>query len=207
MALIEWRDSFSVGVVEVDHEHRELIDLINDAHAQLRAGGSAEAVVETLGEIHARIAAHFALEEKVMRQAGYDRLGPHKEAHEALLDEIRDIMDACEAGQAFDEATFGARLADWFGEHFRTEDAPGGGARRRTLIRGSCLSWVPRPNSPTMKFRPTPASSPARLGRSVSAFTRPPSPPARPRLAAFGLDVGRSRRRAYAFVWRTLHRV
>lgn len=131
MALIEWREDFSIGVPEVDHEHRELIDLINAAHAELAEAPSNNSAAEFLGEIHARIAAHFALEEKLMREAGYDRLGPHKAAHETLLDDIRDLMDACETGQApgaapgaaLDAAVFGVRLADWFGEHFRTEDA------------------------------------------------------------------------------------
>ncbi len=128
MALIEWREEFSIGVPEVDHEHRELIALINQAHADLAETSSAETIstdlaAELLGEIHARIAAHFALEEKVMGQAGYPRLAPHKAAHEILLDEIRELMDTCETGQALDAEAFGARLADWFGEHFRTEDA------------------------------------------------------------------------------------
>ena len=30
MPLIEWRDEFNTGVAEVDHEHQELIALIND---------------------------------------------------------------------------------------------------------------------------------------------------------------------------------
>ena len=32
MPLLEWKDSYSVGIAAVDHEHRELIDLINTAH-------------------------------------------------------------------------------------------------------------------------------------------------------------------------------
>ncbi len=133
MALIEWRDDFSVGVPEVDHEHRELIKLINRAHAELGGGASGvmlsaeslphDSAAGFLGEIHARIASHFALEEKIMREANYDHLAHHKAAHEILLDDIREFMDACETGQALDQAAFGARLADWFGEHFRTEDA------------------------------------------------------------------------------------
>ncbi len=127
MALIEWRDDFSIGVPEVDHEHRELIELINEAHAALAQTPSNTSAAGFLGEIHARIAAHFALEEKLMGEAGYDHLGRHKAAHEILLDDIREFMDACETGQPpgepLDVAVFGVRLADWFGEHFRTEDA------------------------------------------------------------------------------------
>ncbi len=131
MALIEWREDFSIGVPEVDHEHRELIEMINAAHAELAETPSHDAAAEFLGDIHARIAAHFALEEKIMRRAGYDRLGSHKAAHEILLDDIRELMDTCETrqspgavpGAVLDPAVFGARLAEWFGEHFRTEDA------------------------------------------------------------------------------------
>ncbi len=123
MALIEWREDFSIGVPEVDHEHRELIELINAAHAELAEAPTNNSAAAFLGEIHARIAGHFALEEKVMRQAGDGGLGPHKAAHETLLDDIRDLMDVCEVGQALDAEAFGVRLADWFGEHFRTEDA------------------------------------------------------------------------------------
>lgn len=123
MPLIEWREDFALGVPAVDHEHRELIELINETHARMSDERSEEAVPAFLGEIHARIAAHFALEEKIMGDVGYDRLGPHKEAHEHLLDEIRDLMDAYEAGAGFDEEAFAARLRDWFTGHFRTEDA------------------------------------------------------------------------------------
>ena len=123
MALIEWREEFALGVPAVDHEHRELIELINETHARMVDKASPEAVSEFLGEIHARIAAHFALEEKIMREVGYDRLDPHKEDHEHLLDEIRDLMDDCEAGSGFDEANLATRLRDWFTGHFRTEDA------------------------------------------------------------------------------------
>jgi hemerythrin-like metal-binding protein len=123
MPLVEWRPEFAIGLPEVDHEHRELIELINQAHAGLGEGAGAEAVSEVLGEIHARIAAHFALEERIMREAHYDGFDAHKDDHEHLLDEIRDIMDAYEDRAEFDQAAFGARLGAWFTEHFRSEDA------------------------------------------------------------------------------------
>lgn len=83
----------------------------------------AQAVSEVLGEIHARIAAHFALEEKIMRDAHYYRFEARKEDHEHLLDEIRVIMDAYEDRAEFDAAAFAARLGAWFTGHFRSEDA------------------------------------------------------------------------------------
>jgi hemerythrin-like metal-binding protein len=123
MALIEWEDKFRVGVPAVDHEHRELIDLINTLHGRLAGEGTDTAVTDFLGEIYTRIAAHFALEEKIMRARRYDQYGDHKADHERLLDEIRDIMDDYEDRRSYSEDVLGARLRDWFGTHFGTHDA------------------------------------------------------------------------------------
>jgi len=124
MALIEWRDDFRIGIASVDHEHRALVDLINDLHAKLGDEVDTATVIEVLGEIFARISAHFALEEAIMRERGYDDLDAHKADHEELLDGLRDIMDAVEEKAFPDlEAALSERLERWFTVHFRTHDA------------------------------------------------------------------------------------
>ena len=123
MSLIEWRDEFSLGIASVDHEHRELIDLINETYANLSKQVPTMPVVDFLGEIHTKISAHFALEERIMREKNYDQYQEHKDDHEHLLDGIRDIMDDFESQQEFDQEAFAQRLAEWFTEHFRTKDA------------------------------------------------------------------------------------
>lgn len=123
MTLIDWKDEFAIGIAAVDHEHRELIELINELHAQMAEPNAPEdAVAAFLGEINARIGAHFALEEKVMRDRRYDQLAAHKADHERLLDEIRDLMDRYEDDEDFDEQELADRLSDWFTVHFRTHD-------------------------------------------------------------------------------------
>lgn len=123
MALLDWRKEFSVGVASVDHEHQELIALINALHAALGKTDDPQAIPAFLGEVYAQIAAHFALEERIMRENRYDEYAEHKADHERLLDEIRDMMDGYELRGAFDDETLARRLRDWFGEHFRTKDS------------------------------------------------------------------------------------
>ena len=123
MSLIEWKEEFSVGVPSVDLEHRDLIDLINDLHGLMCEGASQQQVTATLGEIHAQISAHFALEERFMRDTGYSAYPDHKDDHEALLDELRDIMDRIEDDGNYDEERLSRELGLWFSEHFRTHDA------------------------------------------------------------------------------------
>jgi hemerythrin-like metal-binding protein len=120
--LIEWRDEFETGIPDVDHEHRELIALVNRLPSVLDSKPTAPAR-RVLGDVYAAIAAHFALEERVMRESRYDEYLEHKDEHERLLDELRDLMDDWEAGMWVDREAFAARVADWFAVHFRTRDA------------------------------------------------------------------------------------
>jgi hemerythrin len=123
MTLIKWKDSYSIGIDAIDHEHRELIDLINGLHANLERGGDHSAVTVFLGEIFRAISAHFALEEQFMREYRYDQTAEHKSAHEALLEEIRDIMDGYEADPDKASRRLASELDSWFSVHFQTHDA------------------------------------------------------------------------------------
>ena len=123
MSLIEWKDSFSVGVAAVDLEHRELIELINELHERIGAAADNDMTLAMLGEIYAQISAHFALEEKYMRESEYPQFHQHKEDHEELLDELRDIMDRVEDLGRYDADELSQELGRWFSEHFRTHDA------------------------------------------------------------------------------------
>ena len=123
MKLLDWKPEFSVGNAAVDHEHRELIDLINSVHAGIRQGAGRDQLASGLGEIYAQIAAHFALEEKKMRDADYAGYTVHKEDHESLLDQLADIIDAVELEGGYDESVLSSALSLWFSEHFRTHDA------------------------------------------------------------------------------------
>ncbi len=123
MSVLQWRDEFSLGIEEVDHEHRELIELIRDLQQKMQGGADPDRILEALGEIYAQIAAHFALEEKAMRVMNYPAYADHKEDHETLLDDLRDIMDEVEDDGLLDEAQLTDDLDRWFSDHFKTHDA------------------------------------------------------------------------------------
>jgi len=123
MSLLQWKPEYSVGVQSMDDEHREMIDLINATYEKLTSDAAADQVEEYLGEILSTISMHFALEERIMQNAGYGEFHAHKDDHEVLLDRLRDLMDGY-----YDDPASGARrleqsLSDWFADHFSTFDA------------------------------------------------------------------------------------
>jgi len=123
MELLAWKTEYSVGVESVDHEHQEMIGMINELYKELHGRKDAESIEQFLGDIHMTISAHFALEERVMRQSGYGEYAAHKDDHEELLDQIRDLMDEFSSNAESGLSLLQERLSDWFAIHFSTFDA------------------------------------------------------------------------------------
>ena len=123
MTLIKWKPSFSLGIPSVDHEHRELIGAINTVYDSMQADASPETIESCLEDIYADVASHFALEERHMRDAGYEEYEAHKDQHEDLLDQIRDMMDLFEEDPESGRIILQQELSDWFSIHFATFDA------------------------------------------------------------------------------------
>lgn len=121
---IHWRKEFETGEPAIDHEHKEMIDRINEFLVIANEQPETELVLDHLGDIYAWISAHFALEEKIMREQHYAQYTAHKDDHEKLLDDLRDIMDEVErSGYAGIEEDIRDRMSNWFTRHFKTQDA------------------------------------------------------------------------------------
>ena len=90
--LFKWDDSFLIGIEELDHEHKVLIDDINRLHEELARHDEKSEIEECLGDIYARMQAHFALEEHVMKEHGYKYFDEHKREHNGLLDRYTEYM-------------------------------------------------------------------------------------------------------------------
>lgn len=121
---IGWRKEFETGNAAVDHEHKKMIGQINDFLVLANDQPETELLLNHLGKIYAWISAHFALEEKIMREQRYAGFTAHKDDHEKLLDDLRDIMDDAEqSGYADVGEDIKSRMSDWFINHFKTQDA------------------------------------------------------------------------------------
>lgn len=123
MTLLEWKPEFSVGIASMDFEHRNMIKMINEIHDELMQHNDPDSIEQFLGDIHAAINAHFALEERMMKDAGYGEYEAHKNDHEELLDQIRDLMDEFSADPEVGFGLLKENLAEWFEEHFASFDA------------------------------------------------------------------------------------
>ena len=120
---IVWSDSFLIGIEELDYEHRHLIEDINKLHRDLLEDVEMDRIEDTLGGIHARMQAHFALEERVMLSHEYPHYPEHKAEHERLLDEHTELMTKFEREPNLgDREAIQALLCQWIVNHILTSD-------------------------------------------------------------------------------------
>ncbi|MCP4941713.1 MAG: bacteriohemerythrin [Planctomycetaceae bacterium] len=91
-ALFKWDESFLIGIEELDHEHKVLIDDINRLHDELTRQEQKSEIDKCLGDIYKRMQAHFALEECVMKEHEYEFYDDHKREHDELLDHYAEYM-------------------------------------------------------------------------------------------------------------------
>lgn len=120
--LFEWDESFLIGIEELDHEHKVLIEDINRLHDEL-AGNQKSEIRKWLGEICARMQAHFALEEHVMKEHDYEFFDEHKREHDELLDNCTEYMlQYINDTSASPSTSFEDSLKNWVLNHIVTSD-------------------------------------------------------------------------------------
>ncbi|NOR36687.1 MAG: bacteriohemerythrin [Woeseiaceae bacterium] len=90
--LFRWDDSFLIGIKELDHEHKILIEDINKLHEKLAGSDEMSEIRKCLGDICARMQAHFALEEHVMKEHDYEFFDEHKREHDEFLEDYTEYM-------------------------------------------------------------------------------------------------------------------
>jgi hemerythrin len=123
MTLLEFRPEYSVGIESMDFEHRQMINLINEIYEEMKDRRDVESVEQFLGDVHAAISLHFALEEKMMRDAAYAEYEDHKDDHEELLDQMHDLIDTFHEDNERGFSVLQEKLSNWFANHFSTFDA------------------------------------------------------------------------------------
>lgn len=120
--LMTWDDALSVGVQEIDTQHKRLIGLLNDLH-HAKATGKGDATLKTvLRELVDYTHTHFAYEENLFETHGYPAKAEHEQAHVALKAQVVAFGEAFESGKASLSADLFLFLRNWLNGHIRGSD-------------------------------------------------------------------------------------
>ena len=92
MKNIVWDESLSVGVEEIDQDHRRLVELFNLLSEAVDNKESPDYIDALLVELITCTEWHFRHEERLMIRHGYDGMEDHKDEHIDLVDSVRDLQ-------------------------------------------------------------------------------------------------------------------
>lgn len=109
-----WEEQYSVGVPELDKQHRFLFDLGNDIQKFDKAD-----VRKHVMELYKYATSHFNSEEQHMRQIGYPDLKNHHQLHETFITNLNTMTDNQGENLLKEVKRF---LQNWLIDHILNED-------------------------------------------------------------------------------------
>ena len=122
MALLEWNDSFLIGVEEVDRQHRHLVDILNRVHAAMQAGSPPREMMRVMQDLVNYTKYHFDTEERAMRNARYPELAGHQQKHRAMVAKVEAFSEEMMTGKATVTMRLMVFLKEWLAKHILETD-------------------------------------------------------------------------------------
>jgi hemerythrin len=122
MALINWSDSLSVNVKEIDLQHSKLIDMINELNQAMKIGKGKDSLGKILNGLISYTATHFKQEERYFDKYGYPDTVNHKKEHAAFVKKVTDFKDGFEKNNLAVTMEVMNFLSDWLKNHIKGTD-------------------------------------------------------------------------------------
>ncbi len=120
--LIEWSDTYSVGIKLFDDHHKELIAMINSLYNAFLKGEANEKAVEIIEEMIAYTDFHFKTEEEYFDTYNYPATEEHKAIHRTFVDKVVSLKNELQEGStpvSYDVMNY---LRKWLIDHIMGVD-------------------------------------------------------------------------------------
>ena len=119
---LEWSDSLSVGVPQMDEQHRKLVEILNRFYEAVEKGERDEAIEMLLKGAEEYTVFHFQSEENFMEEIGFPELEAHRKAHQNLVNEVRMAKEKHARGDRKAVRGLAAFLLSWLYTHIAKTD-------------------------------------------------------------------------------------
>jgi len=120
--VFPWQPRYSVGITEIDEQHKKLIALINDLQAAMLRGEGKAALSRILDELIRYTETHFAFEENLLRRRNYSELGAHAQQHQNLKKQVYDLRNELRSGKMTVTMEVMHFLKNWLANHILGSD-------------------------------------------------------------------------------------
>lgn len=122
MELIKWSEDLSVGVRELDDEHKKLISLLNQLYTGMKNKEVNGVLKPILDDLVKYTVSHFAHEERFFKQYNYPKAIEHIKEHENFKKEVGVFMNEFQTGKLTLSGHMLTFLSDWVTNHIKKQD-------------------------------------------------------------------------------------
>lgn len=122
MSNSSWNDSYSVGIIKIDTQHKRLFQLIDDLNNAMAEGKGKEIMGKVLNELVLYINTHFKSEEALMTEYGYPDYEFHKSEHEKYTQDVQKFHADYLAGKSVLSVQIMNFLRNWLVDHIAIKD-------------------------------------------------------------------------------------
>lgn len=120
--LFPWTDKLSVGITEIDNQHKKLVYLVNQLHKAMKTQKGAHESGKILDELAQYVVTHFKYEEDLFEEKQYPLQGEHIQLHKDLVDKVSAFHDEFKKGKAGLSMDLMYFLTDWLKNHIMKAD-------------------------------------------------------------------------------------
>jgi hemerythrin-like metal-binding protein len=122
MKDIVWSEILSIGVDEIDDDHRKLVNIFNVLNHAVLEHASHDYLAAILEELINCTVWHFSHEERLMLKYGYQDTEAHKEEHRELINSAKELQQEFLQGKGNMTEEHLGILERWLTEHILTTD-------------------------------------------------------------------------------------
>ncbi len=122
MSLLKWSNFFSVGVDDIDEQHKKIVQMLNDMYDGISDCQGNEATNRVLPELLEYTRQHFSFEEEYMKELSFPGYSEHIQKHSELTDQVQQLCDDLKNNIDVNQLELAVFLVDWLKEHIMDED-------------------------------------------------------------------------------------
>jgi hemerythrin-like metal-binding protein len=149
----------SLGIESIDADHRRMVRSVEAIENAVKRGADPAMLAELMGGLLERTREHFAIEERLMQEAGHPEREDHVREHERLVRQLDHLRGLYASGKPRSAAGLMGELRPWLLEHIEGPDYRLAQHLSATAVRAAPK---PKPKSKRASKRSSDRSAPPR---------------------------------------------
>ncbi len=119
MAMV-WTSDLNTGIDVIDRQHQRIVDYINQLEDPATRADH-QAISRVLEDLADYTLSHFAFEESLQEEVGYQYAKPHKAVHDMFIKRLTSYQHRHDAGEPVVEQLH-TMLCTWLTHHIKRDD-------------------------------------------------------------------------------------